>query len=142
MPSVDLVNKPPHYRAHGSGVECIDITEHLSFCLGNAIKYLWRADQKGSRTQDLQKAAWYLHREIALIYEAPTDIRRSYPAFLRDTLAKVIRYEPGKTVLADVLAELAGDINQVGVSTLTAMQMRVELEIEQAIKASRKDPFI
>ena len=43
----DMVNQPPHYTAHPSGVECIEITEHMSFCLGNAVKYIWRADEKG-----------------------------------------------------------------------------------------------
>lgn len=59
----DPVNHPKHYTAHPSGVECIQITEHMSFCLGNAIKYLWRADLKNG-IEDLQKAAWYINREI------------------------------------------------------------------------------
>lgn len=62
---VDTVNHPPHYTSHPSGVECITITEHMGFCLGNAIKYLWRADEKGHPLEDLKKAAWYLAREIA-----------------------------------------------------------------------------
>jgi hypothetical protein len=60
----DLVDQPPHYTAHPSGVECIEVTEHMSFCLGNAVKYIWRAGLKGDQVQDLQKAAWYLDREI------------------------------------------------------------------------------
>ena len=65
---VDIVNYPPHYRAHASGVECIQITEHMSFCLGNAIKYIWRAGVKSSDpVEDLSKAVWYLNREIAKI---------------------------------------------------------------------------
>lgn len=60
----DPVNHPPHYNAHPSGVECIKITEHMNFCLGNAIKYIWRADQKGRAIEDLKKAVWYLKREI------------------------------------------------------------------------------
>ena len=61
----DNVNHPPHYAAHPSGVECITITEHMGFNLGNAVKYIWRADFKGSAIQDLEKAAWYIAREIA-----------------------------------------------------------------------------
>ena len=60
----DLINHPPHYTAHPSGVECITITEHMGFCLGNAIKYIWRADEKGAEIADLKKAAWYIQREI------------------------------------------------------------------------------
>lgn len=60
----DIVNNPKHYTSHPSGVECIQITEHMSFNLGNAIKYLWRADEKGAPLEDLKKAAWYINREI------------------------------------------------------------------------------
>lgn len=60
----DPVNHPAHYTAHPSGVECIEITEHLNFCLGNAVKYIWRAGEKGSAIQDLEKARWYIDREI------------------------------------------------------------------------------
>lgn len=64
-PKSDPVNHPPHYTAHPSGVECIQITEHMNFNLGNAMKYIWRADEKGSDIQDLKKAAWYIARELA-----------------------------------------------------------------------------
>ena len=61
----DLVNHPPHYNDHPSGIECIQIAEHMNFCLGNALKYIWRADLKGNAIEDLEKARWYLDREIA-----------------------------------------------------------------------------
>lgn len=60
----DPVNHPSHYTSHPSGVECIAIAEHMTFNLGNAIKYLWRAGDKGNMIQDLEKAAWYIAREI------------------------------------------------------------------------------
>lgn len=59
----DVVNHPKHYTEHASGVECIQITEHMNFLLGNAMKYIWRADLKNG-TEDLKKAVWYLQREI------------------------------------------------------------------------------
>ena len=58
------VNHPKHYTGHASGVECIQITEHMGFCLGNAIKYIWRADLKNNAIEDLEKARWYISREI------------------------------------------------------------------------------
>ena len=61
----DMVNHPPHYTSHQSGVECIQITEHMGFCIGNAVKYLWRADMKGRAIEDLEKARFYIDREIA-----------------------------------------------------------------------------
>lgn len=60
----ETVNHPRHYNAHPSGIECIDVVEHMGFNLGNAIKYLWRADEKGNAIEDLRKAAWYVQREI------------------------------------------------------------------------------
>jgi hypothetical protein len=65
-PAKDAVNHPKHYTSHPSGVECIAITEHMNFCVGNAIKYLWRAGLKSdSPVEDLRKARWYIEREIA-----------------------------------------------------------------------------
>jgi hypothetical protein len=62
--SVDLVNAPPHYTT--GGIETIDFIEakQLNYNLGNAVKYISRADHKGNRIQDLQKAKWYIEREI------------------------------------------------------------------------------
>lgn len=60
----DAVDHPPHYTAHPSGVECITVTEHMGFNLGNAVKYIWRADEKGNAVEDLKKAEWYIRREI------------------------------------------------------------------------------
>lgn len=70
--SEDVVNHPKHYTSHPSGVECITITEHYNFNVGNAIKYLWRAGLKGVDTnvQDLQKAKWYIDREIERLKES------------------------------------------------------------------------
>lgn len=61
---MDLVNHPPHYTNHPSGIEAIQVTRHMNFNLGNAIKYIWRAGQKGDTIQDLQKAIFYLQDEI------------------------------------------------------------------------------
>lgn len=58
------VNHPKHYNSHPSGVECITITRHMNFNIGNAIKYLWRAGLKDDAKQDLQKAAWYINDEL------------------------------------------------------------------------------
>jgi hypothetical protein len=63
-PKADMVNHPPHYTSHPSGVECIQITEHMGFNLGNALKYIWRADLKGSAVEDLEKAVFYINREL------------------------------------------------------------------------------
>lgn len=71
MQMSDNINHPSHYTSSGAtcykcnaNIECIQITEHLNFCLGNAMKYLWRAGLKNDKIEDLKKAAWYIEREI------------------------------------------------------------------------------
>lgn len=59
----DNVNHPAHYEANGP-FECIELTEQYNFCLGNAIKYVWRHMDKGKPFEDLSKALWYIQREI------------------------------------------------------------------------------
>jgi hypothetical protein len=62
----DQVNNPKHYTSHPSGIECLEITRHMGFNLGNVMKYIWRADLKGKDIEDLKKAAFYLQDEIEL----------------------------------------------------------------------------
>ena len=71
------VNHPKHYTSDPSGVECIEITKHRDFCIGNAIKYLWRAGikqedgmtDKQKQIEDLEKAIWYINAEIEMLKE-------------------------------------------------------------------------
>jgi hypothetical protein len=58
------VNHPKHYNNHASGIECITVVRHMNFNRGNAIKYIWRAGDKGNEIEDLQKAIWYIQDEI------------------------------------------------------------------------------
>lgn len=71
----DNVNHPKHYNSHPSGVECITITRHMNFNVGNAMKYCWRAGlkdgDKGDKTiEDLEKAIWYLKDEVERLKNA------------------------------------------------------------------------
>lgn len=59
----DPVTNPSHYTGHPSGIECIQVVEHLPFLEGNIIKYLWRWRDKNG-VEDLKKARWYLDRLI------------------------------------------------------------------------------
>ena len=72
----DPVNHPKHYTSDPSGVECIQVTRHRNFNIGNAIKYLWRAGLKHDvisdvgfekHIEDLKKAIWYINDEIKRI---------------------------------------------------------------------------
>lgn len=61
----DAIKHPPHYTSHPSGVEAIEITKHMNFCLGNVVKYVLRCDHKhADAVQDLKKAMQYLQYEI------------------------------------------------------------------------------
>ena len=60
----DAVNNPKHYTSHPSGLECIELSRHLDFNRGNALKYIWRCDLKKDAIEDLKKAIWYLEDEI------------------------------------------------------------------------------
>lgn len=62
----EAVHHPKHYTSHPSGLECIEITRHMGFNLGNAMKYIWRDGLKDMEvpTQDLEKAIWYIQDEI------------------------------------------------------------------------------
>lgn len=64
----DPVNHPQHYTSHPSGIECIEITRHMGFNLGNTVKYIWRDGLKDTEVplQDLKKAMWYLQDEIMM----------------------------------------------------------------------------
>lgn len=67
----DPVNHPTHYTSHPSGIECIAVTRHMTFNLGNVIKYVWRHGVKAGAdaVQDLEKAAWYLNDELKRLRE-------------------------------------------------------------------------
>ncbi|WP_083557580.1 DUF3310 domain-containing protein [Marinobacter nauticus] len=88
----DPVNNPAHYKQHPSGVECIQITAHMNFCLGNAVKYIWRADLKHNAVEDLRKAKWYIEREI----ELREGIARAAQSGLPDTVAGTGDRGPGE----------------------------------------------
>jgi hypothetical protein len=69
----NAIENPPHYNNIDAEcgdckrkIECIDVTRHMSFNLGNAMKYIWRCDHKGNAIEDLKKAIWYLEDEIKM----------------------------------------------------------------------------
>lgn len=73
----DKVNHPQHYNQ--LDIECIEIIEHFNFCLGSAIKYIWRAEYKGNTIEDLKKAIWYLEREIERLEKHKITVEKEIP---------------------------------------------------------------
>jgi hypothetical protein len=103
----DNVNHPPHYTNSPSGIECVEIAERLSFNLGNALKYIWRAGKKNPETlrEDLQKALWYVNRERATLANTAEHVivQPGNANLVRFLAMKVVATEPGQdTLLAQV----------------------------------------
>ncbi len=69
------INHPLHYNSLlakckcGVQIECIDVVRNMNFNLGNVVKYVWRAEHKGSVIENLKKARWYLDNEIERLAE-------------------------------------------------------------------------
>lgn len=70
----DPIEHPSHYTSHPSGIECITITQHHNFCIGSAIKYLWRCGLKDNVPveQDLRKAIQYINFELERLKQCQT----------------------------------------------------------------------
>jgi hypothetical protein len=89
----DSIN-PQHYKQHG--VECIDIVAGMSFCLGNALKYLFRRKGKDDERQNVEKALWYINYEHQL---ATREVWRTFSADDRyeiSSLGNVRRTDTGR----------------------------------------------
>lgn len=89
----DPVNHPAHYAGFSNGAEVIDITENLSFNLGNVVKYVARAGRKSDDPiEDLLKAQFYLRREIGLLGELPPGLHKSAGTLFEDASKELWRW--------------------------------------------------
>lgn len=120
----ERVDHPRAYNAHPSGIECIDLIEHLPANLANAIKYIWRCGLKQTETplQELKKARWYTEREIRRIelYELDDEPKPKTDVVWRSLAHKVIEKEsdnsdePCFSTLAVYLSSLLdGDLDEM-----------------------------
>lgn len=100
MTTSDPIN-PSHYTTHPSGVQCIEISQHLSGCLAQAFQYVWRCGQKDDPAQELNKALWFIERELTIA--KPQIIRE---LFFKEALVKVTRSDTN-LLRAVVLLRLA-----------------------------------
>lgn len=97
----DPVNKPKHYTTHPSGVECIELSEKLSFNLGNAFKYVFRRDDKENSLQDVSKAEWYLKREIVRLENLIENSPASTLVFIHPALTVADLRKADKVIAAE-----------------------------------------
>ena len=117
---MDNVNHPAHYTDNTKPCECIEVTEYHSFCVGNAIKYVWRHNDKGRPVEDLSKARWYVQREI-------------------DRMGEPGIHMPGDDGLSDRLsaidfAHMAGFWHALDVGSLDLMKQAIQSRIDTLTK--------
>lgn len=94
----DIVQRPKHYNDHPSGVECIEIMEHMTCNIGNAFKYAWRGGLKtDDPLQDYEKSLWYLIREFErrpILAFTQRDVDRFREAMSIDNRARRVLARP------------------------------------------------
>lgn len=100
-PKADMVNHPPHYTSHPSGIEVIELTENCMCCISNAVRYVCRAGRKWDGVEDLRKAAWYVDREILIRQKQRGVVLPANPGADR-LFDAYIEAEPDRTVAAVV----------------------------------------
>lgn len=124
--SEEKINHPKHYNAHLSGVEAIDVCEHMPFNIGNAVKYLFRAEHKGAASDDVKKAAWYLRREAARV-RTWGHLESAYPIeWFEAKIDRVIAAEPMGSVLGKLLRIYRGTSGDVPFQDLEALASELE----------------
>lgn len=125
----DPVEHPSHYTSYPH--EVIELTEHLGFCLGNAVKYVLRAPFKGSELQDLKKARWYVNR-VMENEDDLVDLGMDYEEF--HELAASF-----KDPIVDVLVEFAWDLAE-GHYEASALELALDLIDDRIKLLERKEP--
>ncbi|WP_342627541.1 DUF3310 domain-containing protein [Nguyenibacter vanlangensis] len=137
----DPVRHPSHYTSHPSGIECLEVTRHMSFDLGNATKYLWRGwtNQKHSGPIDLEKAAFYIRDFIAM----PTPPRMPLWRAAWTALDKWQMAEPCKPLASAVvhlwMADTAGTPREAASRARYALGI-VEREIGERMGLIKSSP--
>lgn len=131
----EAINHPKHYNSHASGVECIDIVEHMSFNCGNAVKYLWRAGLKpgAGAAQDLGKARWYVARELARC-TADLSVANQLPIEMRSMLHGFCEAEPDPRIAKSVLLLADVDAGLLNYNKLEDVLVLVDAIIEEISK--------
>ena len=139
----DPVNHPPHYTAHPSGVECITIAEHMNFNLGNALKYIWRAGLKSAGPlEDLEKARWYLTREIGRLRNEPRAVIVADRQLNAEEIERLREdWRDGAAVVIETCIAALGEMRQAGHcgedTTETIARQRNNAVIEQCMQRLR-----
>jgi hypothetical protein len=135
MNTPDPIN-PTHYTTHPSGVQCIEISQHLSGCLAQAFQYVWRCGQKDDPEQELKKALWFIERELTIA--KPQIIKE---LLFKEALVKVTRADTN-LLRAVVLLRLAMANVQTRNRTLDLIEAKeaINLLIDQYKEKRHETP--
>jgi hypothetical protein len=87
--AADMVNHPPHYTGHPSGVDYIEVAEYLPFCLGNAFKHLYLRNADGNPAENIEEAIWHVNRHNETYPNKP-----ELPTDAREALGEIVVHEP------------------------------------------------
>lgn len=87
--AADMVNHPPHYTGHPSGVDYIEVAEYLPFCLGNAFKHLYLRNADGNPIENIEEAIWHVNRHNETYPNKP-----ELPTDAREALGEIVVHEP------------------------------------------------
>lgn len=124
----EAVNHPDHYNANPSGVEAIDVIEHMTFNVGNAVKYLWRADHKGKQIEDLKKARWYIDREIQRLEKEE-----------HEHTGRGLKYDSFSDMMVRLYNEQTSDLILEQINTLREQKTKLlaELDFAETVEQAR-----
>ncbi len=137
----EMVEHPKHYNNHPSGVECIDLVEYLGFNLGNAVKYIWRRNDKGKPSEDLKKAEFYFKRFIDRVHVRNRELAVSWPPIVYDLARKVIANK-SDALLSTVLEHVIDEEFRFALTATQAEMDRLENEAINLRKSLREaDPL-
>jgi Protein of unknwon function (DUF3310) len=106
MQTNDPIN-PAHYQNHPSGIECIEISKHLSGCLAQAFQYVWRCGQKDDPIQELKKALWFIEVETFL-----DNHQRLNKTDIAENIYKISKHEPDTNKMLALLSIASANTSQ------------------------------
>jgi hypothetical protein len=134
------VNHPKHYNQHRSGIECIALVRALPFGLGSAVKYLWRADLKGTPLKDLKKAQWYIEDTLDNLCPCnePGDDTAPQTVYIRQLREQVGKFESAiAEVLDKELAEVGNNLSLAAEVAPTQEECAIMFICDSVLRSNR-----
>jgi len=131
----DPIN-PKHYTSHSSGIQCIEISKHLSGCLAQAFQYVWRCGQKDDPVQELKKAIWFIEAELTIDQKDKLTVMASDE--VNNNLYNVCHYEGGNKYLALINIANANQLHKPRYTMLCKAMQAINAMISEYENAANK----